>query len=78
MESRFGRYDADRYRWRGDGAASEILAMDYGSAIAGGPRRGDAGPADTLRGVERGRQTSDSRLIHWDLFEPDDAGSRTA
>ena len=77
MELRFERHEADQYRWRGDGAAG-IPVFAEGCEVDGGPRRGAVGPADSFRSGERGRQTIDSRLIHWDLLETDDAGSRTA
>lgn len=64
------------YRWRGDGRAREVECVDYlhGLSVAGGLRVGNEGE----RCAEGQRQTADSRLIHWDLFESIDAPSRTA
>ena len=78
MELRIERHDVDQYRWRGDGASGEFPAYDESREVAGGPRRGANGPADIFRSGERGRQTIDSRLSHWDLLQSDDEGSRTA
>ena len=78
MELRIERHDVDQYRWRGDGVTGEVPAFDGSREVAGGAGRGASGPADIFRSGERGKQTIDSRLIHWDLLESDDEGSRTA
>ena len=78
MELRFERHDAECYRWRGDGPTGEVPVFDESRENALGPRRGAVGPADIFRSGDRGRQTIDSRLSHWDLLESDDDGSRTA
>lgn len=64
------------YRWRGDGLTREPESIDYlhGPSVTTPIATGDTGDSR----VEGQRLSADSRLIHWDLFESDDAPSRTA
>jgi hypothetical protein len=66
------------YRWRGDGLTREPESIDYlhGPSVIGSTpmARGNTGASH----ADGQRLLADSRLIHWDLLESDDAPSRTA
>lgn len=72
------RAEPRSYRWRGDGLTREPESIDYlhGPSVIGSTliATGDTGASH----AEGQRLFADSRLIHWDLLESDDAPSRTA
>lgn len=78
MDGAARRVEPCSYRWRGDGLTREPESIDYlhgPSGIGSTPiATGDTGASR----AEGPRLFADSRLIHWDLLESDDAPSRTA